>query len=133
MTKLNVYDPPMCCSTGVCGPDGDDELAQFASALEWAQKSGVDVARYDLGHQPGEFANNELVRSLLDSDGMDCLPLVVVDGEVFKKGGYPSRNALADKLGLEMGEPAQSTSGCCGGDTVAETPAETDKTASGCC
>ena len=22
MTKLAIYDPPMCCSTGVCGPCG---------------------------------------------------------------------------------------------------------------
>ena len=41
MAKLSVYDPPMCCSTGVCGPDGDDQLAQFASALDWARKSGA--------------------------------------------------------------------------------------------
>lgn len=100
MAKLSVYDPPMCCSSGVCGPDEDDELAQFASTLDWLQKNGIDVARYNLGHQPGDFASNEMVKGLLDSDGMDCLPLVVVDGEVFRKGGYPSRDELVSRLGL---------------------------------
>jgi Arsenical resistance operon protein ArsD len=100
MTKLSVYDPPMCCSTGVCGPDGDDKLAQFASALDWVKKSGVDVERYDLGHQPGAFATNPMIKGLLEKDGMGCLPLVLVDGQVLTKGDYPTREAIGARLGL---------------------------------
>ena len=32
MTHLQVFDPPMCCSTGVCGPQVDPELPRFAAA-----------------------------------------------------------------------------------------------------
>jgi hypothetical protein len=119
MAKLSVYDPPMCCSTGVCGPDGDDRLAQFASALDWARKGGADVERYDLGHQPGAFATNALVKGLLEKDGMGCLPLVLVDGQVLAKGEYPSREAIGAKLGLEIGlgaaaaKSGSTASGCC--------------------
>ncbi len=114
MAKLSVYDPPMCCSSGVCGPDADDELAQFAAALDWLRKWGIEVERYDLGHQPGEFATNTLVKSLLESDGMECLPLVVIDGEVFKKGGYPNRVQLGEKLGLNLeGADTSSETACC--------------------
>lgn len=120
MPDIKIFDPPMCCSTGVCGPDEDDELAQFASALEWAKKQGASVDRYNLGQQPGAFAQDAKVKGLLESDGVECLPLVFVDGEVLTKAGYPSRAALADKLGLEAAsaesakeEKVAASGGCC--------------------
>ena len=100
MAKLSVYDPPMCCSSGVCGPDADDIPAQFAAALDHASKKGVTIERYELSHQPEAFATNGTVKGLLDSDGMDCLPLVLVDGEVFVKGGYPSRSEIGERLAI---------------------------------
>lgn len=121
MTKLRVYDPPMCCASGVCGPDADDAPAQFAAALEWAHKNGVEVERYDLGHQPEAFATNAQVKGLLESDGMDCLPLVIVDDEVFVKGGYPSRNDLGARLNLSMDGAAddKEAGACCPGADAA--------------
>ena len=120
MPDIKVFDPPMCCSTGVCGPDEDDIPAQFASALEWAKKQGASVDRYNLAQQPSAFAQDAKVKGLLESDGVDCLPLVFVDGEVLTKAGYPSRAEIADKLGLEAAadsapeEKAAASGGCCG-------------------
>lgn len=119
MKSLSVYDPPQCCSTGVCGPDQDDTLAQFAAALDWLRGQGVQVSRYDLGHQPGAFVENTLVKSTLDAEGMGCLPMVLVDGTVAKKGGYISRAEMAGMLGLSAGaaataKPAKASTGCCG-------------------
>ena len=119
MPDIKVFDPPMCCSTGVCGPDEDDELAQFASTLEWAKKQGASVDRYNLGQQPGAFAQDTTVKGLIESDGVECLPLVFLDGEVLSKAGYPSRAQLADKLGLEAAdggseEKLAASGGCCG-------------------
>ena len=126
MPAIKVYDPAMCCSTGVCGPDADDELAQFAAALDRAQKNGVVVDRYTLAHQPGEYVANTQVKSLLDSDGVDCLPMVFVDDNLIKKGGYPSRSELLDLLGLDADlEPGDQASGCCG--------VEDQAASSGCC
>ena len=118
MPSVSIYDPPQCCATGACGPDADDELAQFASALEWLKAQGVDVARYNLGHQPGEFVQNTTVKSTLDSDGMDCLPMVIIDGAIARKGGYMTREELGEKLGLAVPEAAAvpASGGCCGGD-----------------
>ncbi len=115
MKTVNVYDPPQCCSTGVCGPEQDDTLAQFAAALEWLRGQGCEVNRYNLGHQPGALVQNPLVKSTIDREGMDCLPIIVVDGEVAKKGGYLSRPELADKLGLKLvaDAPAKSAGRCC--------------------
>ena len=135
MATLSVYDPPMCCSTGVCGPEADDRLAHFAAALDWARKSGVKVERFDLGHQPGAFATNAMVKSLLETDGMACLPLVLVDGDVLAKGDYPSRASIGARLGLAVREhnsgdrtSATAPSACCAPAAVKAAPA-----ASGCC
>ena len=120
MPDSKVFDPPMCCSTGVCGPDEDDIPAQFASTLEGAKKQGASVDRYNLAQQPGAFAQDAKVKGLLESDGVDCLPLVFLDGEVLSKAGYPSRAELAVKLGLEATadsageEKVAASGGCCG-------------------
>ena len=117
MSKVSVFDPPQCCATGACGPDADDELAQFASALEWLKGEGVEVERFNLGHQPGAFVQNTAVKSSMDSDGMDCLPMVIINGEIAKKGGYMSRSELGSSLELELPEAATANAGgCCGGD-----------------
>ena len=101
VTSLDVYDPAQCCATGACSPDADDQLAQFASSLEWLKERGVAVSRYNLGHQPGAFATNAMVKGTLEADGIGCLPLVIADGKVISKGRYPSR----DELGAQI-EPA---------------------------
>jgi len=98
--KIQVYDPPMCCSTGVCGPSVDPELVRFAADLDWLKREGVAVERYNLAQQPGAFADSPLVKDTLTKEGNDCLPLTVADGKVVGKGRYPTREALAGFAGL---------------------------------
>jgi hypothetical protein len=107
----------MCCSSGVCGPDGVDELAQFASTLDWLKQNGVSVSRFNLGHQPEAFAGNPMIRGVIASDGIACLPLVVSDGKILSKGRYPRREELASNLGLTVttADASQPTAKrCCG-------------------
>lgn len=114
MPQLAIYDPAQCCATGACSPDADDELAQFASALEWLKGNGVEVSRYNLGHQPGAFATNPMIRSIMQTDGMGCLPLVVADGEVVSKGRYPTRAELGKPFGLAgIKTIAVAAASCC--------------------
>ena len=103
MTKLQVFDPPMCCSTGVCGPKIDPALPRFASDLEWLKQQGVEVERFNLAKQPGEFAKNEAVKAALTED-KDCLPLILVDGRIVSRGAYPTRAELAGFAGLAAAE-----------------------------
>ena len=95
MTKLAVYDPPMCCSTGVCGPAVDPVLPRVSADLDWLKRQGVQVERYNLAQQPQAFASNPTVTAALREHGNDCLPLVLVDGEVASRGTYPDRAELA--------------------------------------
>ena len=100
--KLQVFDPPMCCSTGVCGPSVDPELVRFAADLDWLKHQGVEAERYNLSQQPAAFAGNEVVKAALAKDGNDCLPLTLLDGAVVFQGKYPTRDTLAGYAGLDV-------------------------------
>lgn len=105
MPEVTVYEPPLGCSTGYCGPDGEDTLEAFGAVLEGLARAGVHVERYNLGHHPGAFAGNPQVRGMLTSEGIQCLPLVIVDGEVACKGAYPGRADFHEALaarGIEV-------------------------------
>lgn len=105
--KLEVFDPAMCCSTGVCGPTVDPALATFAADLEWLTSTGATVRRYNLGQEPGEFAGNEQVRALLQESGEAALPVVLTDGELRSTGRYPTRDEI-----ITWSDPAATA--CCG-------------------
>ncbi len=129
MTTIEVFDPAMCCSTWVCGPSVDPELARFEADLRWLATQGADVTRYNLAQEPGEFAGRPVVAAMLQSGGEDVLPIVLVGGKVRFSGVWPSRADLAAPVGIEVpavGANLLASSGdaCC-------TP--TEKATTGCC
>lgn len=101
--SLAVYDPPMCCSTGVCGPDIDPQLVQFAADLGWLADQGVKIERFNLAQSPVAFAENDVVRAALTEHGEAALPLVLANGNVASRGAYPTRAELAALAGLGGG------------------------------
>jgi hypothetical protein len=100
MKTIQVFDPPMCCSTGICGPTVDQKLVRFAASLHWLTNHGIRVERFNLSQQPQAFVANDAVRAALHTEGNACLPLVLVDGVVVSRGVYPDRKHLADFTGL---------------------------------
>lgn len=100
MKRLDVYDPAMCCSTGVCGPQVDPVLVRFSADVKWLQDQGVEVRRFNLSQNPAAFVENEQVKQALTYKGEAALPLLLVDGLVVASGGYPDRTRLADALRL---------------------------------
>lgn len=121
MLKLEVFDPPMCCSSGVCGPQPDPRLAVFSADLDWLRHQGVAVQRYNLSQEPAAFATHpEVARLLRQSDG-DCLPIVLAGGQVVSQAVYPSREALLEFAGLsdkadkhvEQNQGCAPAGGCC--------------------
>lgn len=99
MKTLEVFDPAMCCSTGVCGVDVDPVLAQFAADLKWVEEHGITVQRHNLGQEPQAFASNPAVLKEMEA-GMDRLPIITIDGHIVSTGMYPSRQQLTQKLGI---------------------------------
>lgn len=104
MPTLQVFDPAMCCSTGVCGPQVDPALPQFASDLEFLGTQGIQVTRFNLAQEPGAFAADATVKGLLQEKGNECLPLLVFEGKVVSEGVYPDRQDLMGLVGLENGK-----------------------------
>ena len=102
--RLEVFDPAMCCSTGVCGPTVDPELVRFAADLSGLEARGVTVERHNLSQQPGAFVDNALVLAELQTKGPECLPIVFIDGERIEGDGYPQKERLLELLGLKDGE-----------------------------
>lgn len=90
MQTIQIYDSPMCCSTGVCGPEVDTALAQFAGLLEQAKTQGWTVSRYNLSQEPIAFLENEHVKKLLDEKGVDALPVILINESLKNAGAYPS-------------------------------------------
>ena len=99
--KLEVFDPPMCCSSGVCGPKVDKKLVMFSSALEWLRTQGVEVVRYNPAQRYDAFAENAVVTHTINTAGTECLPLLLVDGVIVSQGSYPAKNELAQMLGVD--------------------------------
>ena len=115
---IQIFDPAMCCSTGVCGPEVDTKLVQFAADLDWLKNQGVIVQRNNLSQSPAAFVDNKLVNSTLAEKGEAALPLLLINGKLAVTGRYPDLKELAALLNLEApteGESGESSC-CCGGN-----------------
>lgn len=119
MPRLEVFDPPMCCSTGVCGPVVDPLLAAFAADAEWLESQGVTVVRHNLAQEPQAFVDNAAVSAALNDGGDAELPLLLLDGAIVCRGAYPRRAELAQLLGLAAAASTTkrritlASGGCC--------------------
>ena len=119
---ISVYDPAMCCSTGVCGPSTDPELTRVSQDLKWAESQGARVERFNLAQEPNAFVENQKVAGLMQAFGEEALPAVLVNGTVAFHGRYPSREELVEavqgsaNVGSRKRE-ADSGSSCCGPDS----------------
>jgi hypothetical protein len=111
MNKVEVFDPPMCCSTGVCGPSVDPTLARFSSDLHWLASQRIAVERYNLAQQPQAFAASEVVKTALKQYGNECLPLILLNGAVVSRGCYPTREELAGLSGVAPDQSVQAQPG----------------------
>lgn len=97
---VEVYDPAMCCPTGLCGPGVDPALLQIARDLRWLEGQGVIVHRYGLAHEAQHFAANPRVTALLQAVGEGALPATLVNDAVLAHGRYPSREEIVAALAL---------------------------------
>lgn len=120
MATIQVYDPALCCSSGVCGVDVDQQLVTFAADVKWVEQQGGKVERFNLAQQPMAFAENAVVKGFLERSGQEGLPLILVNGDVALAGRYPRRAELARWAGISA-------------FAVAAQPANSCKPGSGCC
>lgn len=117
MSLIQVYDPALCCSTGVCGTEVDQNLVNFSADVDWAKQQGARIERFNLAQQPMAFAENPVVKGLLERSGQEALPLILVDGEFALAGRYPGRKELARWAKISVAEttPEAPAKSCCSG------------------
>ena len=116
MKKIEVFDPALCCSTGVCGADVDQALVSFSADAAWAKLNGAQIERFNLAQQPMAFAENAVVKGFLERSGEAALPLVLVNGAVALAGRYPNRAELAGWTGiLQTVDETKAAGNCCPG------------------
>ncbi len=121
MKKMVIFDPAMCCSTGVCGPSVDKNLLRVSTVLNRLEKKGVTIERHNLSSNPQIFIDNKVVNKFLVDEGTDILPITMVDGEVVKVKEYPSNEEFVSLLEIPkeyiMSElrAKKENNSCCGG------------------
>jgi hypothetical protein len=131
MKTLTIYDPALCCPTGICGAEIDQKLVDFAADLDWLKSEGIEVKRINLSQEPALFAENEQVKSILESSGVEGLPVILADDEMRSSGQYPDRVKLAQMVGVTAADAVAQTSApaasYCGSDN------DVEKSSSNCC
>jgi hypothetical protein len=124
MKKMQIFEPAMCCSTGLCGVGVDPELLRISTVLNSLKKNGITVERFNLTNAPQEFIKNNEVNQQMMTDGVEVLPVTIVDGKIVITKRYPTNDeiiALLDVPKSYLGEetkPANKDtpkkSGSCG-------------------
>ena len=142
MKTMKIYEPAMCCPTGLCGVGVDSELLRISTVLNTLKQNGVEVQRFNLSSAPAEFVKSKTVTEYLQKFGPDKLPVTTVDDRIVIAGRYPSNEDFTswlelsgDILGVTCCEG--DTSCCCGtpapANCCADTPAPEGCCSGGCC
>lgn len=104
MKKIEIYDPAMCCSSGVCGPSVNPELIRISSVVHNLKAKGFVITRYNLLSEPEAFVSNHQVAELLNEKGPNVLPIIILDSQVVKEYEYPTNEELMEWTGLAEDE-----------------------------
>jgi hypothetical protein len=101
--RVELYEPPMCCPTGICGPSVDERLVKVMENIETLKKKyeGIEIERYMLSQYFKKFKENQDVNKILTSQGKKSLPITIVNGEVIKTGEYPSLEEIESRIAGE--------------------------------
>ena len=115
--RVELFEPAMCCQSGVCGPSVDQQLIDVREDLRWAETQGADVCRHNLSSDPDAFVANTKVTGLMTAFGEQALPALLVDGDIVLHGRYPSARGarrLPRRQARARVELPESSGGGCG-------------------
>lgn len=116
MSKLTIFEPAMCCETGLCGVGVDPELLRISTITNTLKKQGIEVERYNLSSAPNVFVQNKQINEILNKEGIKVLPVTMVNDKIIKKSTYPTNEELMTILGVTLNslEEDQNKDGDCG-------------------
>ena len=102
MKKMIIFEPAMCCSTGVCGPGVDRQLLRVSTVINNLKNNGILVERYNLSGNPQVFVDNKTINKMLNESGVDVLPVTMVNDVVVKTKIYPTDKEFGDLLDVPV-------------------------------
>ena len=102
MKKIEIFDPAMCCPTGLCGTNIDPELMRIAVVIETLKKQGIIVTRHNLRDEPQVYVSNKTVNEHLQKHVADALPITLVDGEIAVSKTYPTTKQMSEWTGINL-------------------------------
>lgn len=100
MNHIVIYDPPMCCPTGLCGVNVNPELLRVATLISKLNKMGAGIHRYNLSQSPRVFVSNTQIRTILNTEGKNVLPITMMNDQVVKKGSYLTNEEFCNYLNI---------------------------------
>lgn len=103
MKRMKIFEPAMCCETGLCGVGVNPELLRISAVINTLKNNGIAVDRYNLSNAPMEFVNNKVINSYINGHGPEGLPVVTLDEEIVISGRYPTNEEFTKLLNLPVG------------------------------
>ena len=117
MKKMQIFEPALCCDTGVCGASVDPELLRITTVLNTLKQNGVVIDRFNLNSAPMQFVINHTINMFINEKGAEALPCVIVDGKIVIEGRYPTNEEILTLLELPpsvmLPQPKTDNGGCC--------------------
>lgn len=121
MKTIEIYEPAMCCPTGLCGVSVDPELLRISTVIEALKKKGIKAERYNLSSAPMAFVHKKAIHDFMNKKGAEGLPVTTIDGAIVMEGRYPTNEEFFSLLELQedvLGEKIteqKHSGGCCEG------------------
>ena len=152
--EIQIFEPAMCCETGLCGVSVDPELLRISTVINTLKEQGITIERFNLSNAPQVFVDNKVVNDFINQYDVDNLPVTLVDGQIKVIGRYPSNadftewlalasdvlNTTSESCGCGSGDSSESccdsgnsSESCCGSDESPESCCDTNNNSENCC
>lgn len=100
--KVEIFEPALCCETGLCGVTVDPELLRISTFLNKLKKKGHLVKRYNLNSSPMEFITNTIANEFINKEGVEKLPITIFDDVIIVVGRYPTNEELLNLFNIKL-------------------------------
>ena len=102
MKTIEIFEEAMCCPTGLCGPTIQPDLLRISAVTELLKRNGINISRHNLKDEPQLYVSNKTVNDFLMTNGVEGLPVTLVDGEIVVSKSYPTTKQLSEWTGINL-------------------------------
>ncbi len=103
--ELIIYEGVMCCSTGVCGPEPDQDLIAFNETLKRLQNEfdgKLTIMRASLVFNSLVFLAHPEIARRVKENGSGILPITTINGEIISEQKYLKYEELQEAVEARM-------------------------------